>query len=189
MAVNFASARLTTHARLHTSTRCKTSKSQNRMIKLTVGDARDVPAIMPVMDAAFDPAYGEGWTAAQALGALTLPNTQCIIASMDDDQTVAGFAMTRWVLDEEELLMIGVLPEKQGKGIASHIIEYITGNARAHGRCKLFLEVRDGNKARSFYEYMGFSESGRRKSYYRGSDGTQYDAVTMSLSLKDEITA
>lgn len=151
------------------------------MIEILQGDAHDVASIMPVMQAAFDPAFGEAWNASQCLAALTMPNTRLILAR--NDTSTMGFAMTRWVLDEEELLMIAISPKYQRQGIADRLIDYVVSNDSSSTRKLLFLEVRDGNTAYFFYKNRGFIESGRRKSYYLGNDGNRRDAITMTLHL------
>lgn len=148
------------------------------MIDITDGDAHDVAAIMPVMQSAFDPEYGESWSAAQCIAALAMPNSGMAIARRGNSPI--GFAITRWVLDQQELLMIGVAPEAQREGVGKSIIDYVTQNFKQSGRKMLFLEVRDGNPAYHFYQELGFTEMGRRKNYYRGLSGAKHDAITMA---------
>lgn len=138
-----------------------------------------IASIMPVMNTAFDPVFGEAWTAAQCLSALAMPGSQLLIARTNAG-AVAGFALSRWILEEEELLMIGVAPEFQRLGFATRLLDEIVSRARSEDRSLLFLEVRDGNKARLFYEKSGFLEVGRRKDYYHGTDNSRHDAITMS---------
>ena len=145
------------------------------------GDSHDIAAIMPVMDDAFDPAFGENWTAAQCLSALAMPDSRLLIASADD--VVIGFSISRWVLDLEELLMIGVAKAWQRQRIGSLLLNAIVDHAKADGREKLFLEVRDGNVAQDFYCAAGFKPLGRRKQYYHGSNGVKPDAITMAMNL------
>jgi len=145
------------------------------------GDATDIQSIMPVMDDAFDPAFGESWTAAQCLSALAMPDCSLLIAKTGD--SITGFAMSRWVLDIEELLMIGVTKASQRQQIGSLLLNAIAERAKNAGRHRLFLEVRDGNSAHDFYRASGFEPIGRRKQYYRGSDGIRPDAITMAMDL------
>ena len=145
------------------------------------GNAHDIAAIMPVMDDAFDPAFGESWTAAQCLSALAMPDSRLLIASTDD--VVIGFSISRWVLDMEELLMIGVAKVWQRQRIGSLLLNAVVSLAKVDGREKLFLEVRDGNVAHDFYCAAGFQPLGRRKQYYRGSNGVRPDAITMAMTL------
>ena len=147
------------------------------MMSMKQGSGHDVGAIMPVMEDAFDTRFGEAWTSAQCLSLLAMPGSKLLIARGGDN--VAGFAMTRWVLDEEELLMIGVATAHQRRGVGQQLLNLIIEQANIAGRKKLFLEVRDGNDAEYFYHAAGFIRSGCRKDYYRGIDGALIDAITM----------
>lgn len=153
------------------------------MIRIVDGDARDVSAMMVVMADAFDPNFGEAWTAAQCLSTLVLPDCQLLLAKFEDN--ICGFAMSRWVLDHEELLMIGVIQRFQGQQVGKMLLSATINRARDAGRTKLFLEVRDGNKAHDFYRNSGFVPVGRRKNYYKNTNGICPDAITMSLDLID----
>lgn len=151
------------------------------MITIDEGDAHNIAAIMPVMDDAFDPAFGESWTAAQCLSALAMPDCRLLIAKADD--IVIGFTISRWVFEIEELLMIGVAKTWQRQHVGSLLLSAIIDHAKVDGREKLFLEVRDGNVAHDFYRAAGFHPLGRRKQYYRGTNGVRPDAITMAMNL------
>jgi [ribosomal protein S18]-alanine N-acetyltransferase len=151
------------------------------MITVIEGSGNDVAAIMPVMDSAFDPAFGEAWTAAQCLSTLSMPGSLLFCAH--SQQTMLGFALSRWVTDEEELLLIAVSQNVRRKGVGRLLIEKLISNARHSGRALIFLEVRDGNPAMGFYHEMGFHPLGRRPNYYKGKDGSRHDSITMSLKL------
>ena len=152
------------------------------MISIVEGSAGDISAVMSVMEDAFDQRFGETWTAAQCLSTLVLPDCRLLLARCAND--VAGFAISRWVLDHEELLMIGVCRRFQGQNIGKKLLAEIIARARNTGRTKLFLEVRDGNNAHHFYISSGFTPIGRRKNYYKSVDGISPDAITMSLILQ-----
>lgn len=151
------------------------------MIRVVEGDARDVAGMMTIMDDAFDPQFGEAWTAAQCLSSLVMPDSQLLLAK--DGGTICGFAMSRWVLDHQELLMIGVAQRLQGQKIGKLLLSETIHRARQAGRSKIFLEVRDGNKAHSFYLKAGFIPIGRRKNYYKNTQGISLDAITMLLEI------
>ncbi|MBK7161157.1 MAG: ribosomal protein S18-alanine N-acetyltransferase [Sphingomonadales bacterium] len=151
------------------------------MVSITFGDARDIAAIMPIMNAAFDPNYGEAWTASQCLSLLAMPGSQLLLAAIENQ--IVGFALTRWVLDEEELLMIGVDPGFQRQGVATQIVASIISIAKNSGRQNLFLEVRANNSAANFYTRLGFAAKATRRGYYRGVDGQRFDATTMALNF------
>jgi ribosomal-protein-alanine N-acetyltransferase len=151
------------------------------MIQIVEGGAIDVASVMPIMSDAFDPRFGEAWTAAQCLSTLVLPDCQLLLAKDGDD--ICGFAITRWVFEHEELLMIGVAQNYQRKQIGQNLISEVINRGRIAGREKLFLEVRDGNPAYYFYVKLGFTPIGRRKNYYKIPEGISPDAITMGIDL------
>lgn len=146
-----------------------------------------VDAIMVVMHEAFDPAYGEGWTRAQISDVLILPSTHYRLAmtNTDDDgqREVQGFTLSRIAADEEELLLIGVRPRFRGRGIGSGLMQSFCNDARRRGARHLFLEMRQGNEARSLYESLGFVCVNHRKNYYRRADNGPIDALTFKMTL------
>lgn len=149
------------------------------MIEIFEGDARNIGSIMPIMAEAFDPAFSEAWTSAQCLSALAMPGSRLLLAKNNGE--ICGFTLGRWVLDSEELLMIGVARSMQRRAIGSRLLDEVIRRAKDVGRTEIFLEVRDGNPARNFYEHCGFRPIGRRKQYYKGVNGELIDAITMSL--------
>lgn len=139
--------------------------------------------MMATMGEAFDPAYGEAWTIGQCAGVFGLPGVWASFAQVDGE--AAGFALTRIVLDEAELLLLGVRPSMRRLGIGQALLSRSIEMARNRGAERMHLEVRSGNSAIRLYATTGFSEIGRRSKYYRGQDGQLFDALTLSLSLAD----
>lgn len=137
----------------------------------------DIPAIMRVMDAAFDPAYGEAWTSAQVMTLFALPSAR--VATISVAGKVSGFYATRIAGPESELLLIAVHPEKRGLGLGHLLMDDWKSWAEIQGVEELFLEVRSDNPALTMYNAAGFSECGRRPGYYRGLGGVLRDAITM----------
>jgi [ribosomal protein S18]-alanine N-acetyltransferase len=79
---------------------------------------------------------------------------------------VAGFAVSRWVADEGELLNLAVHPEFRRRGVGRKLLAAI--NSGHPGT--LWLEVRESNTpARNLYKTLGFQENGRRLGYYHDS--------------------
>ena len=149
-------------------------------------DALD--AIMVVMEGAFDPRFGEAWTRRQVADSLTLRNVFFTLidpAGADDvdPERVTGFAMTRQVLDEEEILLIAVLPEHRGKGVGKQLLQEVIERARNRSVTRLFLEMRDGNPAEHLYRGFGFEKIGHRAGYYRGAVGGPLDAITFAKDI------
>ena len=90
-----------------------------------------------------------------------------------------GFIVYRIVLDEAEIITIGVNPEFRRNGIASAMIGIIEKIIKNQGVKKIFLEVAATNTpGQKLYENCGFSRVGLRPKYYDG-----IDAILMSKDI------
>ncbi|WP_294325888.1 GNAT family N-acetyltransferase [uncultured Sphingomonas sp.] len=145
-------------------------------IALADGTAADVGAVDRVMQAAFDPRFGEAWTPAQCLGMLSLPGVWLTLAHLDD--RLVGFALTRAVADDAELLLIAVLPDERGRGVGRALLRRAIDDAAVRGAARLCLEMRAGNDATRLYASEGFAKCGERRNYYAGRGGERFDAHT-----------
>ena len=152
-------------------------------VALREGDEGDIGELMQVMTNAFYPLFGEAWNAGQCLGILSLPDVWLSFAEYED-RTV-GFALSRLLMDEAELLLLAVEPHARGHGVGRMLIERSAEIAAEKGAHRLLLEVRDGNHALNLYREAGFGEIGRRRDYYRGLDGTTRDALTLARPIGD----
>lgn len=82
-----------------------------------------------------------------------------------------GFIVWRSVLDESEIITIGVHPDARGGGIAIAMLGIMENEAKKTGAKKIFLEVSAENTpAIALYKKCGFIENGRRPKYYDGVD-------------------
>lgn len=148
-----------------------------------------VDHIMEVMDAAFDPVWGEAWNRRQVSDALIMPNTYAIIVDCDGkadaecEAEPAGFVMTRHAPGEEELLLIAVKPEHRGRGLGRALLSRLASEALERGAERIFLEMRSNNPAERLYREFGFEPIGRRNNYYLMADGNRMDAITFGLSI------
>lgn len=142
-----------------------------------------VDAIMHVMQLAFDPAYGEAWNRRQIGDALTFQHNHFLLLDgagrvPQRVEDTAGFTLSRHVVDEEELLLIAVVPQARGRGVGSALMRQFIAEATARGSTRLFLEMRDGNPAQALYLAYGFQPAGRRINYYRAGTIGSLDAIT-----------
>ena len=144
-------------------------------------DTHGLDRILPVMRRAFDPRFGEAWSAEQCRGVLAMPGARLLVAHADG---IVGFALSRTVLDESELMLLAVDPESRRRGIGSRLLLESMKLAREAGACRYVLEVRSDNPARNLYRHHGFDCVGRRPQYYRGKDGIVRDALTMAAALR-----
>lgn len=148
----------------------------------------DIDRIMAVMQTAFDPLYGESWTRAQIDNTLVLGHCHYTLIGPDGlppepGALAAGFALSRSVLDEQELLLLAVDPQWRRRGLGNVVLQQVIEAARMRGIARMFLEMRDGNPAESLYRINGFLPVGRRPKYYRTTRGDRIDAITFSREM------
>lgn len=148
----------------------------------------DLDRIMEIMEAAFDPAWGEAWTRRQVSDSLAFVHTRYILVGADGapstgSEPTAGFAMTRAAPGEEELLLVAVLPEYRGRGLGEALIRQVIVDARLRRAERVFLETRHNNPAITLYRKIGFEQIGVRKDYYNPSGGEKLDAITFAFRL------
>ncbi|ODP36606.1 GNAT family N-acetyltransferase [Sphingomonas turrisvirgatae] len=67
-----------------------------------------------------------------------------------------------WPADTVELRTLYILPDHQGLGLGTQLLEWAIGSARARGGQQLSLSVFvDNHRARRLYERYGFTDVGR----------------------------
>lgn len=150
-------------------------------VALVEGSAADLPEVMAVMTSAFEPRFGEAWSASQCLALLTMPGTRLILARAD---TLLGFALSRTIVGECELMMLGVDSAAQRQGVGRKLLNNVVEAANSEQAVAVFLEVRSGNPASELYICSGFEKVGVRSRYYRGNAGEVFDAETYRRMLR-----
>ncbi len=90
------------------------------------------------------------------------------VAELESGGTrMVGFFLARAVLENLELLKIGVYPEYQKRGIGSRLLSAAFEEGLRRGCLRCFLEVRMSNSgAIQFYQDHRFKISGERTNYY-----------------------
>lgn len=98
-----------------------------------------------------------------------------------DDQ---GFIMMRVIVDEAEILTVGVRPTARRGGRGRQLVEQAIVESAACGAERMFLEVAESNAAaRALYVSCGFEVVGQRRGYYQRTDGSREDALMMALKF------
>lgn len=146
------------------------------------GGLTDLTHVMAVMEKAFDPRFGEAWSASQCAGLLPMPGVWLTLAH--DHDAAVGFSLARAIAGEAELLLLAVHPAARRRGVGKSLLDHFQRAALSRGAHRLHLEVRDGNDAVDLYRAFGFAMVGRRRGYYNGLDGQTYDALTLSRSAR-----
>lgn len=148
----------------------------------------DIDRIMAVMQIAFPPEYREAWNRSQVEDALLLGNCHYrLLAATGAEplpqEPAVGFFLSRHGFEEEELLLLAVIPSHQRKGIANKLLNLLEKDSRGRGAKQIFLEMRRGNPAEMLYLKHGFSPIGVRINYYHTLSSGRLDAITFCKRL------
>lgn len=113
---------------------------------------------------------------------MLVARTETADSTLDHEQAVAGFIVSRLVADELHINNVAIRPEVRRKGIAAQLLKAVLREGRRNGARLAFLEVRAGNAAaQGLYRRCGFQVTGRRPHYY---NQPAEDALLMSLLLE-----
>lgn len=146
--------------------------SQPLVVSLVSSDDDAAMATIASLDAKV---RGSAWTAQS--WAATLSGTAAAMVAHLDGEAV-GFAAFVTVFEQGELLMVGVDPQFQRRGIARKLLQEGVAQVRWLGATAIHLEVASRNEgAIALYESMGYERRGLRRAYYPDGD----DAVLMTL--------
>lgn len=125
------------------------------------------------------------WSEASILSLLSQKHTFALLINSDNiTAEPKGFIILQCVVDEAEIITIGITPNQCRTGLATMLllksIEYLkTNNFKT-----LHLEVSENNiAALALYSHAGFHKTGVRKGYYKNSQGNSINAITLQLSL------
>lgn len=106
------------------------------------------------------------WDEAAFISLMAGSGVQAIIIDGPDNK-VAGFGVIRIVLDEAEIITLGVVPARRGYGLGLALLNVLIETSRKSSVDRLFLEVAENNNAAlRLYSTAGFAQIGRRIDYY-----------------------
>ena len=115
------------------------------------------------------------WTAGQVEEVLRSDVNSCMLAA--DESQLVGFLVWQETDFEAEVLQIAVLPNYQGRKIATALFDFLPTDK------EIFLEVRESNRpALLFYKKEKFEEIARRKAYYHAP---VEDAIVMKREIHE----
>ncbi|MDP7040449.1 MAG: ribosomal protein S18-alanine N-acetyltransferase [Myxococcota bacterium] len=102
-------------------------------------------------------------------------------AEQNDKQELLGFIYWRSIVDEVEILNLGVAKSWRRQEIGRRLMDELFSFTKSIQAKRVFLEVRESNTgAQDFYRKFGFVPCGLRSGYYVDS---QEAAMLMSLAL------
>ncbi len=147
--------------------------------------------------------FAEAWDRAALAELMAMPGAQALIArpelraeAPEADRTGAdgtgaggpppaqGFVILRWVAEEAEIISIGVRPAVRRRGLGRRLLAAAAATAAGAGARQLFLEVAADNRpALALYLGFGFTQVGRRASYYRDDRNGPIAALVLAKPL------
>jgi ribosomal-protein-alanine N-acetyltransferase len=134
----------------------------------------------------FTAPWDQPWSTQSFAEILAMPGAHGWLMSRGD--APIGFLLARFILDEGEILLTGIVPGAQRSGHGGRLMRVFIDSARAAGVASLFLEHAAGNAAAAaLYARFGFAKIGRRRAYYERRGGGREDAVTLRRALANDI--
>ena len=101
------------------------------------------------------------------------------------DNALSSFISAIHVLDEIDIIEIGVIKEQRRQGVAYELVSHLQKYCIKNSIRKIFLGVAENNIAAiSLYEKTGFNKIGIRKNYYF-RDGCSSDSYEYSWKVKN----
>ncbi len=137
-------------------------------ISITEAGINDIPVIQQVTNITWPVTYGEIVSAEQlnymleliySTASLTqqMQRGDTFILAKENNNTIAFAAYA--LINEPEIYKLHklyALPNQQGKGLGKLLIHYIVAQIKPLGATALQLNVNRYNKAKTFYEHLGF---------------------------------
>lgn len=138
------------------------------MLSIRKADTTDIPLIRDLCFRIWPQTYAAILTQAQIDYMLEMMYSEsslkkqmteesCRFLIINDDERPVGFASYGPAEPGiHKLHKIYILPDQQGKGTGKYLIEHILHASKSEGASALRLQVNIRNKAKTFYEKLGF---------------------------------
>lgn len=125
--------------------------------------------------------FGQAWSAKTLAGILQADWYRTFL--FWEAGQVVGYGVAQLVVDEGELLRFMILPAYRQKGFGREALACLLRALEGEGMKRMYLEVRQDNKAaQHLYYSQGFEPMGKRRNYYE--DGA--DAYLFIRERKEE---
>lgn len=114
---------------------------------------------------------GLGWTWKPGRIVQSMRNPDRNVAVVHSVQTVLGFGIMEYGMEEAHLLLFAVRPNRRRQKIGSRLLEWLEETAIVAGVARVHLETRLNNRGgRRFYRAHGFEEVDVVRDYYSGQE-------------------
>jgi ribosomal-protein-alanine N-acetyltransferase len=147
-------------------------------MKISVARAADALPIARMSKNLIEHGLPWSWTESRVRHSIRHRETAVIAAR--DGRRLAGFGIMQYADAHAHLNLLAVGPAYRGRGLGRELVEWLEACARTAGIFEVRLELRAANdRARGFYETLGYSVAGRVLNYYAGRE----DACRMRRDL------
>jgi len=144
--------------------------------KIRLAERRDIGELLVIEEAQFP----EPWTKRILLDEIENTETRRYTVAYEKNRIVRYLGVM-FVLNELHINTIGTLPEEEGRGIATSLLDDARADAKKRGITRATLEVAVSNqRAIDLYYRYGFRPVGVRKNYY---EKTNEDALILWADL------
>lgn len=145
------------------------------MIKVSLISENDIAAVAALEKEIFSDAWSEKSIRE------TYEQSHALIIGAWEEETLTGYVIFYYVLDEGEIARIAVAPQCRRKGVAARLFTGVLKECEKKEITKIMLDVRISNEpAIAFYKKHGFIEDGIRKGFY---EQPKEDALLMSKEI------
>jgi ribosomal-protein-alanine N-acetyltransferase len=147
--------------------------------RIRLAQRRDIGELLGIEEAQFP----EPWTKRILLDEIENVETRRYTVAYEK-RRIVGYLGVMFVLEELHVNTIGTLPQEEGRGIATSLLDDAWADAKERGIKRATLEVAVSNKrAIDLYYRYGFKPVGVRKNYY---EKTNEDALILWADLKPQ---
>ncbi|HUZ39989.1 MAG TPA: ribosomal protein S18-alanine N-acetyltransferase [Acidimicrobiales bacterium] len=147
---------------------------------IRLAERRDIGELLEIEEAQFP----EPWTRRILLDEIGNTETRRYTVATEK-RRILGYLGVMFVLDELHVNTIGTVPQEEGRGIATSLLDDAWADARERGITRATLEVAVSNqRAIDLYYRYGFRPVGVRKNYYEKSNE---DALILWADLSSEM--
>lgn len=112
--------------------------------------------------------YGLGWSWTRRRVLRAIHDDATNVAVVYEQGSVLGFGIMEYGMDAAHLVLLGVLPSQQKKGLGAALVAWLEAPACIAGIERMVVEARcDNPEAIAFYKKSGFKILERIPGYYR----------------------
>ena len=144
----------------------------------------DMDAVAKIYGASFD----EPWPRPVVEGLYFTPAAWGLLASIkaSEGDIPVGFILARTVIDEADIMSIGVHPQHRCKGVGRTLVDAVIHSVNPSQGGVVILEVAEDNPAaQNLYASAGFKVVGRRPGYYIRVGNVKVAALLMRYAIDE----